>query len=250
MRLPLELIGEIIDYMPDWYLPYPCSLVSKSWARLSQKRLFRTVNIHPRNLQKWLDTVPPTNAEVLGHVRVLSYKEHDLYSRSPIEPANFVLSDYFPSFRQLRSLTFSLVSISLPPQQVEQFSAFQHTLSQITLLGCCATKGALVTLINYFPNLAHLYICSFSYLRDVEPIPPLSRTSLKTLYVTEWALDSLNLLDELSELGLEFEEVIISDSVLTGITWSVFAMRVIHAFGGGAKRLRLHDTPRGMYHLS
>ena len=246
MKLPLELLDEIIGHMPTWYLRHSCSHVTRSWTRLCQKRLFKVVNIHPRNLQKWLDNISPNNVELLGHVRVLSYAEYWAYAMDVIGPAHHTLREYFPSFHQLRHFTLSSPHIPSSPQQLEVFSTFQHSLSEISLASCSATKSAFVTLINYFPNLIRLHLRHINYDKEDEPIPPLSRLHFKKLCVSEWSADSLDLIDELSKLGLDFEEVVISESVFPGASWSEFAKRIVDAFGANTKYLRLLDTPRGV----
>lgn len=250
MKLPLELLDEIIDQLPVLYLPHPCSLVARSWTRLCQKRMFKVVNIHPGNLEKWLDTISPANHELLGYVRVLCYAEYWAYQMKMIGPAYITLREYLPSFRQLRYFSLSSPYISASPQELDLFSAFQNTLSDISLSSCTVAESTFVILINYFPNLIRLHLRHIGYSKGAEPIPPPSRLHFKKLCVAEWPEDSLDLIDELSNLGLRFEEVVISESVIPGPTWSEFANRVVHAFGANAKCLRLLDTPRGVYRHS
>ena len=249
MKLPPELLDEIIGQIPRRHLLHSCSFVTKSWTYLCQRHLFKTVKIHPGNLQKWLDNISPANAELLGHVRVLSYVQSWVYPKRVIGPADHTLREYFPSFRQLRhfNLNSTFSHVSSPLQQLDLSSAFQHTLSDISLAGCSTTKSAFVTLINYFPNLIRLHLRHINYHKEDEPVPPLSRLHLKKLSVIEWSADSLDLIDELSELGLNFEEVVVSDSVFPGPSSSEFSNRVVNAFGATTKCLRLLDTPRGVY---
>jgi len=55
----------------------------------------------------------------MGHARVLSYDAVDPTRRA---------RDYFPSFRQLRSLRLSFTHTPLLPQQIELSFAFKHAL--------------------------------------------------------------------------------------------------------------------------
>jgi hypothetical protein len=41
-------------------------------------------------------------------------------------------------------------------QQVENFSAFRHTLSSLSLWGCHVSSRALITVVNHFPNLVDI----------------------------------------------------------------------------------------------
>lgn len=247
MKLPLELVEEIISYVPKTHIRLHCSRVAKSWSRLCQRRLFKTVDIHPRKLRSWLNKISPTNTELLGYVRTLTYVGYSLYSGTgEIEQPRIPLHDYFPSFRQLRSFNLSSIRVPLYSEKIELFSAFKYTLSTISLSGCCTTKNAFVTLINHFPNLAYLNLRDLDYHKEDEPATPLSRSLFKRLHVTEWSADSLDLLDELAKLGLHFEEVVLP-STFPRSTWTAFARRVVGAFGPSTKRLRLLETPRGVY---
>jgi hypothetical protein len=240
MNLPPELLEEIIEHLPsyDKRTLRSCSLVTKSWIFPSQKRLFESVGIRPGNLQSWLDNISPTNVELLGHVRMLSYTE---YPREMIGPVHLTLRDYFPSFRQLRRLTMCFTRISSFPQQTELFSAFQHTLSEICLWDCSVTRSAFVALINYFPNLACLDLRSLDSCKDDKPFGPLSQPLFKKLHATPWTTETMDLPDELSKLGVRFEEIVISSAMLM-VRWSDFVKRIIGAFGASAKHLRMLGT--------
>lgn len=247
MKLPPELLNEVIGHLPTGHL-HSCSLVAKSWVYPCQKRLFKVINIHPGNLRGWLDIISPADVELLGYVRILSYnaEEYWINSMNAIGPPHHALREYLPSFRQLRHFILTSLRISWSPQQLELFSAFRHTLSDISMARCGATKSDFVTLINYFPNLIHLYLREVEYYKEDEPIPPLSRPRLKRLSIAEWPANSLDLIDELSNPGLHFEEVFISKSAFPEAPWSELARRVVDAFGVNAKCLRLLDTPRGV----
>jgi len=64
--------------------------------------------------------------------------------------------------------------IALLPQQIEIFSAFRHTLSDISLSYGGVTSRGLIALIDYFPNLAGLYFGALHYDRESGSFPPLS----------------------------------------------------------------------------
>jgi hypothetical protein len=200
MNLPPELLDEIIGHLPinNQQKLRDCSLVAKSWIYPSQKRLFKSVEIEPRNLSSWQDSISRTNVVLLGHVRILRYEASEL--------AHCALRHYFPSFRQLRHLTLVSTRLSSLPQQIELFSAFQHTLSAICLRNCSIPGNAFVTLINHFPHLVRLGLRSLDFCKEDGPILPLSRLLLKRLYVSALSTESLDFLGELSKQGLRFEE--------------------------------------------
>jgi len=123
MDLPQELPDKHIGHLPpdDKRSLRNFSLVAQSWIRFSQRRLFTSVFICLGNLLSWMNRISPTNTKLLamGHVRVLSY--------DAVGPTHHT-RDYFPSFRRLRSLRLSFTHTPLLSQQIESFSAFQHTL--------------------------------------------------------------------------------------------------------------------------
>ena len=246
MNLPFELVDEIIDHLPedDKQSLRNCSLVAKSWIDPSQRRLFHRVDIARSNLQSWLDNISPSNAILLGHVRYLWFEE---YHKGEIEPAHRALRDYFPSFCQLRGLALHSAHISLESLRIELFSAFQHSLSTISL-GCSITKDAFVTLINYFPSLAHIHLHGLDYPTNSGPTPSLSRLLFKSLYITVGPSRTLFLLDELSRSGLRFDEVAIASMMEP--TWPEFSRRVVEIFGAHTKYLRIHGSFERKYSLS
>ena len=76
----------------------------------------------------------------------------------------------------------------------------------------CNTKGALVTLVSYFP-VSHTYLSGLSYIQESERTPLFSRTFFEELRAPVGLMEDLVLFEELSKLGLRFEEVVISDFV-------------------------------------
>ena len=246
-KLPQELIDEIIGQLPpgDRRSLQNCSLVAKSWTHSSQKYLFENVYIGRWSLQPWLDNISPTNATLLGHVRRLTYD----YSETEVVLAHRHLCDYFPSFRQLRTFTFFGAYISSLPLLTQSFSAFKHSLSTISMFGCTVTTSGFATIINYFPNLTSLRLLSLSHRRKNDQTPPLSRPHLKRLFVNAWSADHLDLINELSGLGLRFDEVVIDTVIFYRPGWLNFVKRVIDVFGTDAKRLKVHCFPERMYSL-
>ena len=181
MNLPQELLDEIFDYLPPEDVQgrkflASCSLVSKSWANSSRRHLFKAVNISEGFLPSWLDRISPANHQLLQHIQALSYISNTQSWRNG-EPPKYlinVLQDYLPSLHQLQHL--SLFSMQIPSDisfKLEMFSAFQSTLSRLSLKQCDVTISALVTLINYFPNLDHLDLSSLRHGTGGEPTPPL-----------------------------------------------------------------------------
>ena len=216
MCLPQELVDEILSYLSldderGERSLQNCSLVAKSWIGPSRRHLFETVAIQEPGLKSWLDSIPPANDGLLRHVRSLSLTlppgawPADFYPVHRID----VFQDYFPSFHQLRHLSLSFVHLpSDISQQVGLFSAFRHTLSRLSLDDCKITISALGTLINCFPYLNRLDLGRIIHEVDDEPASPVSRPLIEQLYVSEVHWDGMHFFDQMSEIGLGFEEVV------------------------------------------
>lgn len=149
-----------------------------------------------------------------------------------------VLQDYLPFLHQLQRL--SLFSMHLPPeisQEVARFSAFQQTLTQLSLDRCIVTISAFITAINYFPSLNRLDLSRpFEEDGNPAPPPPLSRSLIGQLRISELSGSGLDFFGRLSELGLVFEEVVFNDRPVVPPRT---VEHVINTVGVSLKRLRL-----------
>jgi len=244
MDLPQELLDEILSYLPSDDRQgrrslQKYSLIAKSWVNPSRRRLFKTVEIRDRDLQRWLDSIPPANEGLLQHVRSLSYVT-ETRARRKILPPGYridVLQDYLPFFQQLQHL--SLSSMHIPsdiPHQIEIFSAFRHTLSRLSFHHCRVTINALVALIDYFPNLDHLDLGRPLYSVDDEPVVPLSRLLISKLHISDCHEDGLDLLDRLSGHGLAFCEIVVD--YVSQLHLQTLG-RIVDALGENTKCLRV-----------
>ena len=252
MSLPYELLGEIFGYLPsshkwDQQSLRNCSLVAKSWTNPSRRHLFKTIKIRETTLQSWLDTISPANDQFLQHVHSLSYFTSTIARQDGQWPAHRidVLQDYLPSFHRLQHLSLSFLNIpSNISRQVEMFSAFRHTLSRLSLRRCSVTISALVTLINCFSNLDRLDLSRLLHEVDGEPPSSLSRPLIRELYISEFHEDGLGILNQLSELGLVFDELIVEWRSRPPLcTFSLIA----DSLGVNAKCIRLRVHGCGMY---
>jgi len=242
MDLPQELIDEIISHIPldDENSLRNCSLVAKSWVYPSRRYLFWTIDIEgATRLKSWLANIPPTNIEILQHVRSIECQIADPPD-SP-RPLTDLLRDYSPSFRQFERLTFFMGFLpSLT--QIGTYTAFQHTLSCLRLEYCSVTAIGLVALVNYFPNLARLDLIDLYRMADDQSTTPFSRP-LQKLTIAEFFTDSsLALLDGLMGLRPQCEEVAIS------IYWALspsLAQRVIDGVEASVKRVNLESDLEG-----
>ena len=250
MKLPQELFDEVLSYLPPEHRHgrqslANCSLVSKSWTNPSRRHLFKVVDIPEKFLLSWLNSISPANHELLQHIQALSCITSSQSWRDGRPPSHpiYLLRNYLPSLRQLQHL--SLFSMQIPPYislRLDIFSAFQSTLSRLSLKHCDVTINALVTLINYFPNLDHLDLSSLWHRTDGNPAPPLSRPRVTRLHLSELRTDALGILNQLSELGPAFDEVQVISGRLPARLPAL--ARIAKTVGKKAKRLGLLRTSK------
>ncbi|KAF9645195.1 hypothetical protein BDM02DRAFT_687955 [Thelephora ganbajun] len=201
MHLPEELLDEIFGHLPpdDRQSLQNCSLVAKSWLQPSRRLLFARIFIRPATYQSWLDNISPTNTGLLRHARSLKY----LVGGGGCGVS--LLRDHLPSFFQLQQLAFSFTNIEPTIcDHLEWLSAFQHTLSSLSLTQVSITWSAFVALIGYFPNLRDLHLSEMSLQVDDRPIPPLPHALRGRLSITFWDVMGLPV-DRLVGLKLEYE---------------------------------------------
>ena len=253
MELPSDLIIEIVGHIPpdDKQSFWNCLLAAKSWIHPSQRHLFKAIWIYPQNLGLWPNNVSPRSVALLGHVQFLAYRQRDrmVYPGARTgEPVDCALHDYLPSFRQLRYFALSLAHVIPLFPEMELFFAFQHTLSDITLSGCNTTTNTLVTVINYFPNFIHLHLYDLDHHKEDKLTIPLARCHLEKLYIAQWPTHSLEALKELLKQGLDFDELIVTSTILTH-DWTEFGKHVVGMFGASLRNPRLFKAPKGMHNL-
>jgi len=244
MSLPQELVDEIFSYLPlddeqNEQSLLSSSLVAKSWINPSRRRLFKTVEIRDTTLQLWLDNIPPTNDSILQHIRSLSF----IINTKANLPAFHqeyqidVLQNHFPSLHQLRHLSF--FSMHLPPdisQEIERFSAFRHTLTQLSPDRCVVTGSAFTTVINYFPGLNRLDLGRPFYQEDGKPAPPLSHPVIGKLCITELSEGGVCFFNRFLELGLVFDEIVFTERP---VVHPGTVEHIINTVGASVKCLKL-----------
>jgi len=249
MDLPPELLDEIVGHIPpgDKRSLRNCSLVAKSWVYPSRRHLFHTLWMETYS-ESWLRSISQTNAEVLQHVRSLTCRTPQAPNspRITTDPMNF-LHNYSPSLRQLERLTLTVGSLG-SLAQIGTPSAFKHTLSYLCLWMCTIKVSTIVTLVNYYPNLAHLELNGPTHDEaDDQPIPPLSRP-LQKLTATDLRNDSyLGLVDQLMRQRPQCDEVTIKAYSLMS---NSLPQRIIDGVEASIKRLNLTVRLLGMRTIS
>ena len=179
--------------------------------------------------------VRPANDELLQHVRSLPYIVDNTAWRYNFRPDHRidVLRDYLLSFHKLQHLPLPSVHIqSGVPRHVEIFSAFRQTLSQSTL------KYRNVT-ISYFSNLDCLNLRRLFHKVDGEPLCPRFCSLIRKLHISDSHEDGHGILNQLSELGPAFHELVIDGS--SQILLPTLS-RIVASLGVNIKRLRLLRT--------
>lgn len=237
-NLSHELLDEILSYLPsdDKQSFRNYSLVAKSWISPSRRRLFEKVRLDMATLQLWRNRIPLADNGLLQHVHSSTYYVDVIGGYRP-ECYVSVFRDYFPFLHQLWYLSLGYMHLpSAISQEIEIFSAFRHTLSRLSLVNCIVTINALVTLINYFPNLNYLEFNNLFCEADSKPASPLLRPLLGQLRISHFYGGNYGLLDQLSELGLVFDEIVFYDYIFISM---LSLERIVNTVGTNAKRLRL-----------
>ena len=217
MDFPPELLDEIFGHLPPGYKRpsrtlMSCSLVSKAWLEPSRRLLFAnaSVSVDVENCQSWLDDISPTNSRLLHHVRSFTYFAE---RRGPPDPrySVYTLREYLPSLYRLHTLTFRKMDIEPEiSENLNLFSAFQHTLVSLSLSQVSVAWSAFVALIGHFPNIKDLEILWVSFETDGRSIPPPARAlrgRLSTDLIERTSADIF--IDRFPSLRLEYEELVI-----------------------------------------
>jgi len=152
-----------------------------------------TVVACPRTTVHHNVTILSHTSSKLGYIEVL-FSRSTTIGLLPIPPANFGPFPY-------------IYSVALPSaisQEIEIFSAFQPPSHN-------SSSPAFVTLINYFPNVSYLDIRCLSHVVEGKPPIPLSPPLLGQLRISGVYDFGSGFLDQLSELGPAFDEIIFDE---------------------------------------
>lgn len=242
MSLPQELIDEILSHLPfrnqkDQQTLQNCSLVAKSWIDPSRRRLFETIRITDWNCQSWMDKIPPSNTELLRHVRHFCLFGPDPQEPGPVSEcadiSNFCV--YFPSLRRLHTIELCDAYIPNIPQRIEMFSPCQQVLSSLIFAGALLPWRSFIALIDYFPNLRNLELQSLHLMGTDRNSPPLSRPLRGTLRFCLSEEESLRALSNwFTGLEVGYEEL----EVGIGYVRGTYSQPVIEKCAKTLKRLK------------
>ena len=202
MALPPELIDEILTYLrDDKPALLNCSLIAKSWVYPSQKLLYTDVRLTPKTYRIWQENSSPTSAELLQHVRTLSWHHFLQLSHR----------DYFGSLHRLERLAFRDF-VRVESNITNIFSAFHTTLSSLSLSHVSLTWVAFIKVVDYFPNLRDLHLDQSLFVGDPRAVPPLSRPPQGKLHLSLLSPDVTSMLSNgLPASELRYDELEIID---------------------------------------
>ena len=243
VTLPPEILDKILEHVPitgeGRRMLAACALVATWWTGPCQRRLYSSVSIHGGNYERWMNGVvtPGSKTHLLDHVRSL---EHCRVVYCPtMRDLAWGSGEYFLALRNLQSLTLSSIKIEYigDDQFPTRFSSFRETLTYLSFSTLIASFGALVALVNYFPNVATLELHRFILEPDEGPISSSSRPLRgRKLHIHEVLSNHSESFNRFSESNLEYEELVIDSHFPLG---TKFLDRALQISTGTVKFLRL-----------
>ena len=175
----------------------------------SQRRLFSSASVHEKNYRRWMNGVALAGSKVhlLGFVRSL---QHCLGMATRFNHGIQDHEEYFSALCNLHSLSLYGVGIEAIGKEGPHayFSASRETLTYLSLGDFFAPFCVFVTLVDYFPNIRNLQLCSFGLDPNARPIPTLSRPLRGKFKVYSTGACS-SFLDRFARLDLQYEEVVL-----------------------------------------
>ena len=223
-----------------------CALVATWWTGPSQRRLFSSIVISAGNYQRWMNGVVRSRSKIhlLEYVRSLGYGGliGNMYRMRDLPQHS---GKCFSALRNLRSLTFFDTRVERISEEGFHtcFSAFQETLTYLSLEFITTSFSAFVTLVNYFPNATVLQLRLSVLVPDEAPVPTLSRPLRGKLHIDCLRSDCVEFFDRLAKLELEYEELVITSSSLSVKT--EFLESALQISKSTVKSLRLIDDHQG-----
>ena len=255
MKLPRELLDEIFSHLQaqdDEATLQACSLVAKSWVYPAQKLLFSSVVLNTSTYLLWRKRIRLNKTTLLNHVRSLHYWERDPNPpRWSGPPRIDGLIRYLPSFRQLRTLTLSRMSVESDfSQQVKIFSVFQHTLSSLSIRLVSLPRSAFIALVDFFPNLKNLEICNPHFCEDDQQPTTLSRPLRGGLHIAGFMLEALvTFSDQLLRMQVAYDKLTAENGWIPDSAVRYYQL-IINTCGKSLLYLNLHLCERFVQHDS
>ena len=255
MTLPPELMDKILEHVSadQWrgrQTLTACALVATWWTGPSQRRLFSSVEINQWNYQGWMDGVvySASKNHLLEYVRSFSHGNRNMRTKYQMRDFPRACWEYSSALRNLQSLAFFNTRIERIGKDMFHtcFSAFRETLACLSLNTIATSFSAFVDLVDYFPNITTLQLCSFALKPEEGPVPPLSRPLRGKLEVNylRTGTSGFAFLNQFAELDLEYEELVVDASSLSIYAEAMFLESVLRISAGTIKFLRLTEELR------
>lgn len=176
-QLPQELVENIVDCLSDDRpVLETCSLVATTWLPRSRHHLFNRVSLNSENVKRWCSAIRPGPDGPSNLVRKLTLQQapgHRWLGTKSLDD----ISDHFSSFRRVEDLSITWLDLSdfEPESLARHFLHYGSSLRSLRLSYLCADFSALITFLQYFPNLQNILIHTPD-LRDDGPPLGISRT--------------------------------------------------------------------------
>jgi hypothetical protein len=243
MDLPQELLDGIFSHLPSdgGKTLRACALVARTWVYPAQRLLFSSIRFNTDTYQSWEKAISPANTELLTHIRSLHYFTRNPHPRHRIIPHVNALAGYLPSFRQLQILTLSGMRVN-PDCSQGIFSAFQHTLSSLSLREVSLPWVVFAALVDYFPSLRNLEVRDPNYDEDDRQSTTLSKPLYGKLFISTFTDEALaTFSDKLPGLPVAYDELTIGWSSIARPVPRYY-QQIIDTCAKSLKRLNLHPS--------
>ena len=176
MQLPQELVEDIVDRLSgDRPMLETCSLVATTWLPRSRHHLFNGVSLNSKTVKKWCSAIRPGPDGPSNLIHTLSLYQapgHRWLGTGSLD----VISNHFSSFRRVEDLSITWLDLGdfEPGSLTRHFVHFGSSLRSLRLSYLCADFSALITFLQFFPNLQNILIHTPD-LRDDGPPLRISR---------------------------------------------------------------------------
>jgi len=178
MRLPQELIEDIIDCLSDDHqMLETCSLVATTWATRSRFHLFNTISLNNKMARQWCSAIRPGPDGIARLVRTLVLQQKERYRWLETKFLD-TISGHFSSFQCVENLSIAWLDLSdfNPESLARHFVHYGSSLRSLHLSYISADYSTLLTFLQLFPYLENLLIHTPD-LCDDDPPPRVPRTA-------------------------------------------------------------------------
>jgi len=181
-----------------------------------------------------------SKARLLEHVRWLSLSQIQMRSLSQDH------GEYLPALCNLRGLLFFLAEVQLVGEGQFQpcFSAFRGTLTYLFIDYISASFDALVSLVDYFPNLRALELRLYGLGPGEGLVPSLSRPLRGKLHVHSSLGNPSEFLSRFAKLDLDYEVLVIEPSTSGYFGGPTFLESALQISPNTVKYLTMTDEPQ------